>query len=50
MLKSGKSRIVVRRSLSNVRVQIISFYEGGDKTEVDFCSKSLKKYGVSNNF
>lgn len=45
MLKSGKSRIVVRRSLSNVRVQIISFYEGGDKTEVDFCSKSLKKYG-----
>ena len=30
LLKSGKTRIVVRRSLSQMRVQFIAYHENGD--------------------
>lgn len=45
LLKSGKHRIVVRKSLDNVRIQIIKYETDGDKTVVDVLSKKLAKYG-----
>lgn len=45
MLRSGKSRIVIRRSLNGTRIQAVVFGEKGDKTVVEASSKSLRKYG-----
>src|SRR3989344_2378594 len=45
LLKSGKPRIVVRRSLESVRVQFIISEESGDKTVVETTSRNLAKYG-----
>ena len=55
LLKSGKPRLVIRRSLNGVHVQVI-FFESGvhdarsassgcDKTVVDIFSKSLREMG-----
>ncbi|MDI6721759.1 MAG: 50S ribosomal protein L18 [Candidatus Aenigmarchaeota archaeon] len=45
LIKSGKPRIVIRRSLKDIRIQIISFSEGGDVTAAEKTSKTLAKYG-----
>lgn len=44
LLKSGKPRLVVRRSLNNVHIQLIAT-DDGDKTVVEIFSKNLRKYG-----
>ena len=45
LLKSGKSRLVVRKSLNNIICQIVKFDPEGDKTLVSADSKELKKFG-----
>jgi large subunit ribosomal protein L18 len=45
LLKSGKPRVVIRRSLNGIRVQIISSESSNDKTLVEVTSKNLRKYG-----
>jgi large subunit ribosomal protein L18 len=45
LLRSGKTRLVVRRSLNNFRVQLITFSIEGDRVIVEDTSKTLKKYG-----
>jgi len=45
LLKSGKPRMVVRRSLRYIRVQIVEYDEGGDKTVAAITSQTLKKFG-----
>ncbi len=45
LLKSGKPRMIVRRSLENIHVQFILSESAGDKTVVDIKSNKLKKYG-----
>lgn len=45
LLLSKKPRLVVRKSLKYIRVQIIEFDKGGDKTLVSASSQELKKFG-----
>lgn len=45
LLKSGKHRLVVRKSLENIRVQIIGFNAGGDRTTASAFSAELGKLG-----
>jgi len=45
LLKSGKPRMVVRRSLQYIRVQIVEYDEAGDKTIAAVTSQTLKKFG-----
>lgn len=45
LLKSRKTRLVVKRSLNYIHVQFISFDNKGDKVIVEDTSKNLKKYG-----
>lgn len=45
LLKSGKPRLVVRKSLKNVTVQIVSYSQGGDKVLVSAHSRELLKLG-----
>nr|AJS11947.1 large subunit ribosomal protein L18 [uncultured archaeon] len=45
LLKSGKPRLVIKRSLNNIHVQVISFENNADKTNVDVFSKALRKHG-----
>ncbi len=45
LLKSGKTRLVIRKSLNNIRVQFINYYPEGDRTEASAFSKELKKFG-----
>ena len=45
LLKSGKPRLVIRRSLNNFHIQIIKNDSNGDKTVVETFSKALIKYG-----
>ncbi|HLC77010.1 MAG TPA: 50S ribosomal protein L18 [archaeon] len=44
LLKSGKPRLVIRRSLNNVHIQLITT-DDGDKTIVETFSRNLRKYG-----
>ena len=44
LLKSGKPRLVIRRALNNIHVQVI-IWDGEDKTQVEVSSKFLRKYG-----
>lgn len=43
LLKSGEPRIVVRRSLKNVRVQFIEYTEGGDRVISSAIASDLSK-------
>lgn len=43
LLKSRKVRIVVRKSLKNIRVQFVEYSAGGDKILVSTLSSELKK-------
>jgi large subunit ribosomal protein L18 len=46
LLKSRKTRIVVRKSLKNIRVQFIGYYPQGDKVLASAISNELiKNYG-----
>lgn len=45
LLKSGKTRLVIRKSLENIRIQFIGFNTGGDKTEASAFSAELGKLG-----
>ncbi|MEE9323521.1 MAG: 50S ribosomal protein L18 [Candidatus Aenigmarchaeota archaeon] len=45
LLKSRKSRFVVRKSLNNIICQIVKFDLEGDRTVVSADSKELKKFG-----
>jgi len=44
-LKSGKPRLVVRRSLKYIRAQIVEFEEQGDKTIASATSSTLRGLG-----
>ncbi len=45
LLKSGKIRAVVRRSLNNTHIQFVDYAKTGDKVLAEVMSKHLKKYG-----
>ncbi len=45
LLKSGKHRLVVRKSLKYITVQIIGYDEVGDRTVVSVSSKQLRSFG-----
>ncbi len=45
LLKSGEKRLVIRRSLKNIWLQIIEFSPAGDKVIVSAHSRELKKLG-----
>jgi len=45
LLKSGKPRLVVRKGLKNILVQIIKYEPEGDKILLSMLSKNLKKFG-----
>ena len=45
LLKSRKVRLVVRRNLNNIHVQLVNYEKNGDKTLAEEISKSLVKYG-----
>lgn len=45
LLKSEKTRLVIRKSLSNISVQFVNFDSEGDKTIVTVLSTELKKLG-----
>lgn len=45
LLKSKKTRLVIRRSLSNISVQFINFVPNGDQTIAEANSTELKKLG-----
>ncbi len=45
LVKSGKTRLVIRRSLSGMNIQFIDYDVNGDKTIASAVSKELKKMG-----
>ncbi len=45
LLKSGKNRLVVRRSLNGIRCQFVEYGDKGDRTLVEVTSGALKKFG-----
>ena len=45
LLKSEKTRLVIRKSLSNISIQFINFEPNGDKTIASASSAELKKLG-----
>ncbi len=45
LLKSGRPRLVVRKSLNYIRAQIVEYEKGGDKTIASAYSGDLKKLG-----
>lgn len=45
MIKSGKTRLIIKRSISDFRIQFVNFYASGDKTVVDERARNLRKYG-----
>lgn len=45
LLKSGKTRVVIRRSTKHMRVQFIEALPNGDKTLSDSISSQLNKFG-----
>ena len=50
LLKSGKYRLVVRKSNKYILGQIVKYDKSGDKTIVSVNSKMLKELGWKNNF
>jgi|SRR3989344_2260491 len=45
LLKSRKPRLVIRKSLRNIQLQMISYGKDGDKVIVSSHSNQLKKFG-----
>ena len=50
LLKSGKPRAVVRKTLRYIIVQIVEYHEDGDRVLVGATSKKLKAFGWSGSF
>ncbi len=50
LLKSGKPRAVVRKTLRYIIVQIVEYNEDGDRILVGVNSSHLKKYGWKGSF
>ncbi len=46
LLKSGKARFVIRKSLKNMTVQIVKYNRGGDEVIVSARTNDLKKFGL----
>lgn len=49
LIKSNRPRLVVRRTINNLHVQIVEYSDTGDKTVVEEISKNLVKYGWKAN-
>ncbi len=49
LLKSGKNRLVIRRSVSNMTCQVVQYGKAGDKTLATADSRQLKKFGWKAN-
>jgi len=45
LLKSGKARLVIRKALNNMLLQIVQYEPDGDKVILTIHGISLKKYG-----
>ena len=45
LLKSEKTRLVIRKSLSNISIQFVNFKPSGDETIASAVSSELKKFG-----
>lgn len=45
LLKSGKLRLVVRRTMKNIVVQVVQYGEDGDKILASATAQELKKFG-----
>lgn len=45
LLKSDKTRVVIRRSLTGMQIQFIDYDADGDKTSLSIVSQHLKKLG-----
>lgn len=45
LIKSGKTRVVIRKSLNNISVQFIDYRPDGDVTIISAVSTELKKFG-----
>ncbi len=45
LLRSGKPRIAVRKSVKNILCQVVEYHPEGDKTLFSADSKELKKFG-----
>lgn len=48
LVKSGKTRLVIRKSLSHIIVQFVDYNVNGDKTKIFVSSQKLKKEGLKN--
>jgi len=53
LLRSGKTRVVIRKSIKNIQVQFVEYKEGGDNIITSAISKELNikynwKYSTSN--
>ncbi|MAG50173.1 50S ribosomal protein L18 [archaeon] len=44
-ISSNKPRLIIRKSLKNISLQIVEFHPTGDKVLLAICSSALKKYG-----
>ena len=49
LVKSGKVRLVIRKSLDNMRIQFVEYTPQGDVTLVSVLSNQLKKLGWNNS-
>tara|TARA_Y100000310_G_scaffold344294_1_gene456257 strand:+ start:1919 stop:2413 length:495 start_codon:yes stop_codon:yes gene_type:complete len=47
LLKSSKLRLIIRKSLKNITVQVVKYEKDGDKVVITTCSRELKKLGWS---
>jgi len=45
LIKSNKTRLVIRKSLSNISIQFVNFIPKGDQTIASASSVELKKFG-----
>jgi large subunit ribosomal protein L18 len=45
LLKSNKPRLIIRKSLNNIRLQLVEYKKEGDKIIVSAYSRELRKFG-----
>ena len=50
LLKSGKPRIVVRKSLNGIKSQVVEYHPSGDKVLASAMTKELRKFGWLGGF
>lgn len=49
LLKSGKPRLITRKTNTKIKIQISEYHEKGDKTLISMDSSQIKKYGWSHS-